>query len=83
MTTMYVMKNDYSYFEVLYGHLDQVKRLKFLKLLKSAASEKAGVEITTIRVIDDSTLGRQAIAQNELITRTMIKKTYISARDGK
>jgi hypothetical protein len=77
------MKSDYSYFEVLYGHLDQVKRLKFLKLLKAVASEKAGIEITQIRIIDESILNKKAVAQSEIITRTMIKKTYISARDGK
>ncbi len=82
MAMMYMTKRDYSYFEVLYGSLDQEKRLKFLKLLKSAGSEQTGMEITQIRIIDDAPQDPQAIQPSEMITRTMIKKTYMAAKDG-
>jgi len=78
---MYIKKEDFAYFEGLLKNLDEAGQGKFANLLRKAGSEKAGAEITKIKVIDDSIYDVQGIDPSDIITRTMIKKAYKAVKE--
>ncbi|MDA8091924.1 MAG: hypothetical protein M0Z52_12310 [Actinomycetota bacterium] len=81
---MYIKENDFKYFDGLYKGLDEERRKKFLKILLKAGSQRSGEEeIKKIQVVGDEIFDVQAIAPEEFITRTMIKKAYKTAKREK
>ena len=81
---MYIKENDFKYFDGLYKNLDEEKRKTFLKLLLKAGGQRSGEEeIRKIQVVGDEIFDVQAVAPEEFITRTMIKKAYKTAKEVK
>lgn len=80
---MYINKEDHSYFMGLFNNLDEKSQEKLLNSLLKAGIERSGADVSRIKVIDDSIYDIQAIDVSELITRTMIKKAYKSAKERK
>lgn len=80
---MYINKEDHTYFMGLFNSLDEKGQQKLLTNLQKAGEEKSGADVSKIKVIDDSIYDVQAIDPSELITRTMIKKAYKAAKEGK
>ena len=79
---MYIKKEDYEYFMGLFKSLDEAGQEKLVNRLRKAGSEKVGTGISKIKIYDDSIHDVQAIDPSEIITRTMIKKTYKSIKGG-
>ncbi|MFA5073717.1 MAG: hypothetical protein WC539_07455 [Nitrospirota bacterium] len=79
---MYIKKQDFDYVEKLLKELDGEKQQKFLALIQKGGSEKAGSDISQIKVIDDSRRDTQVIEATEMVTRTMIKKAYKAIKEG-
>ena len=82
---MYIRKEDFAYFESLCKSLpDQKKndqrKESFLNILLKAGTDRTGQEVGKINVIDDSVFDERGIEPQQLITRTMIKKTYREAK---
>lgn len=80
---MHITQKDYNYFDQLLNGLGEAEQRKFLALLKKAGSDRAGIDITKIRIVDDSILDKQAIKPQEMITRTMIKKAFKAVKERK
>lgn len=82
---MYIKKHDYSYLEGLYKELDEVKRERFLEILLKAGAERIHKEVKDISKITflDNTSSQEAIEEKEIITKTMIKKAYKTAKEEK
>ena len=81
---MFIKENDFKYFDGLYQSLDQERRKKFLKILFKAGSQRSGEEeIKKIQVVGDEIFDVQAVAREEFVTRTMIKKAYKAVKEGK
>ena len=78
---MYIMKKDFAYFEGLHKSLDTGKQQKFMGVLLKTSSKKAGEDVGKIQIIDDSIFDERGIEPHELITRTMIKKAYKTAKE--
>lgn len=78
---MYIKKEDFNYFEVLYKSLGEAERKKFLETLMKAGSKRIGTDITKIQVVGDEIYDVRGIEPNEMITRTMIKKAYKAAKE--
>jgi len=80
---MYIKKEDFSYFEGLHKSLDEEKGKRFLEILVKEAGKKAGEDVSKIKVVGDEIFDVQGIEPGEFITRTMIKKAYKEAKEGK
>jgi hypothetical protein len=80
---MYIKKEDFGYFEGLYKSLDEARRKRFLDILLKAGSKKIGEDISRIQVVDDSIYDERGVEPGEMVTRTMIKKAYKEAKEGK
>jgi len=78
---MYIKKGDYIYFENLYKGLDKTKKDKFINALLKSGKERIGEDISKIKIIDENMLNLQGIEQSEIVTRTMIKKAYKTAKE--
>jgi hypothetical protein len=80
---MYIKTEDHTYFMGLFNSLDEKGQQKLLSNLQKAGGERSGADVSKIRVVDDSIYNVQAVDPSELITRTMIKKAYKAAKEGK
>ena len=81
---MYIKEQDFKYFENLSKELDEKKRERFKELLVEACSEKTGKrDIGKIKVINAIFLIQNEIDNCEIVTRTMIKKAYKTAKKEK
>jgi hypothetical protein len=80
---MYLKKEDHAYFMGLFNGLSEKGQQKLLETLRMASGERSGADISKIKVIDDAIYDVQAIDPSELITRTMVKKAYKAAKEGK
>lgn len=80
---MFIKQEDYNYFTGLYESLDEAGKKKFLELIKKTGSDRAGADITKIRIVVDDILDSRAVNPEDLITRTMIKKAYKAAKEGR
>ncbi len=78
-----MMKEDFDYFESLYESLDETKRKKFLELLVKAGTARSGEDESRIHVVGEEIFDDRGITPQEFITRTMIKKAYKEAEEGK
>lgn len=79
---MYIKKEDFGYFEGLYKTLDEQKKKKFLDEILKSGSKRSGEEAKKINVIDDSIYDERGIEPHEMITRTIIRKAYKTAKEG-
>jgi hypothetical protein len=80
---MYIKREHFSYFESLYNGLDDDKRKRFMDILKKSGSKRMGVDVEKIHIVDDSIFDEKGFEPREFITRTMIKKAYKEAKEGK
>lgn len=80
---MYIRLEDFNYFEQLLNGLGEAEQKQFLALLKQAGRDRAGTDITKIRIVDDRILDKQAIEPQEMITRTMIRKAFKAVKERK
>lgn len=80
---MYIKKEDFSYFEGLHKSLDEEKGKRFLEILVKTGSKRIGEDIRKIQVVGDEIFDSRGIEPHEFITRTMIKKAYKEAKEGK
>ena len=80
---MYIKREHFSYFESLYNGLDDDKRKRFMDILKKSGSKRMGVDVEKIHIVDDSIFDEKGFEPGEFITRTMIKKAYKEAKEGK
>lgn len=80
---MYIRKEDFGCFEGLYNGLDEAGKKRFLDMIAKAGSMRSGEEISKIRVVGDEILDVRGIEPGEFITRTMIRKAYKAAKEGK
>lgn len=80
---MNITKKDYLYAEQLVRSLDEIGWSRFLGLLESADIGRDGSEVTKFTIVSDPIPERMALAPNDFVTRTMIKKAYQAAMEGK
>jgi hypothetical protein len=80
---MYIKEQDYRYFENLSKEFDEKKKEKFMKLIREVAKKKTGKDVEKIKIIDDKFLMAQSIEDNEILTKTMIKKAYKLLKEEK
>lgn len=80
---MFIKQEDYNYFMGLFESLGEAGKKKFLELIKKAGSDRTGSDMTKIRIVVDDILDSRAVDPEDLITRTMIKKSYKAAKEGK
>ncbi|HWR59150.1 MAG TPA: hypothetical protein VN328_09705 [Thermodesulfovibrionales bacterium] len=80
---MYIKKEDFSYFEGLHKSLDEEEGKKFLDILVKQAGRRVGEDVSKIQVVGDEIFDSRGIEPQEFVTRTMIKKAYKEAKEGK
>ena len=80
---MCIKREHFSYFESLCDGLDGDRRKRFMDLLKKSGRKKTGVDVEKIHIVDDSIFDEKGFALGEFVTRTMIKKAYKEAAEGK
>ena len=80
---MYIKKEDFSYFEGLHKSLDEAKRKRFLDILIKQAGKRSGEDVGKIQVVGDEIFDSRGIEPQEFVTRTMIKKAFKEAKEGK
>lgn len=78
---MFIKKEDFSYFEGLYKELDEVKRKKFLAALLKAGIKRSGENVSKIQVLSDEIFDERGVDPSEMITSTIIKKAYKTAKE--
>ncbi len=79
---MFIKKEDFGYFEGLYKTLDEQNKKKFLEAILKSGNKRSGEEAKKINVIDDSIYDERGIEPHEMITRTIIRKAFKSAKEG-
>ena len=80
---MFIKKEDFGYLENLGKGLDEVAKRRFMEILRKAAANRAGEEVKKIQVVGDDIFDILAIEPGQFVTRTMIKKAYKAAKEGK
>lgn len=80
---MYIKKEDFAYFEYLCKDLDEAKKKKFMEIIRKEAGKRTGEDIGKIQIVVDDIFDVQGIEPGEFVTRTMIKKAYKEAKEGK
>ena len=80
---MCIKREHFSYFESLYDGLDGDRRKRFMDLFKKSGRKKTGADVEKIHIGDDNIIDEKGFALGELVTRTMFKKAYKEAREGK
>lgn len=80
---MFIKKEDFNYFDGLYKSMDEERRKKFLNILVKQAGKRSGDDVGKIQVVGDEIFDIRGVEPQEFITRTMIKKVYKEAKEGK
>lgn len=80
---MYIKNEDFDYLKNLLNGLNEEVKKKFMSTLLKTGSERVGEEMKRIKVVGEDISDRQVIDQKEFITRTMIKKAYKQAKEGR
>lgn len=80
---MYIKNEDFDYLKNLLNGLNEEVKKKFMSTLLKTGNERVGEEMKKIKVVGEDISDRQVIDQKEFITRTMIKKVYREAKEGR
>ncbi len=73
---MYIKKEDFLSMDGLYRTLDSKGKKEFIQQIMKAYGIKPDEKEGVVRIVEDDIFDRQAIAPEEFVTRTMIKKIY-------
>lgn len=73
---MYIRKDDFAYFEKIYGSLNGGKKEEFMNALLGYGDK------TELKVVDDDVLDQRGIEVYELIDRRVLKEALKEAKNG-
>ena len=73
---MYIRKDDFAYFERIYGSLNGGRKEEFMNALVRNGDKRE------LKVVDDDVLDQRGIEVYELIDRRILKEALKEAKNG-